>query len=297
MKRASFFCFLAVLTACVLLFSGCVVIKVPTNTPESTIGQQSEQPSESVPALQTQNPTQMPSTEPVLPNVDVQAAFILDLDGDGADETVTVGLGSEGEMGNEIIIFVSDAAGFNQALIESAYFVSAYLTVTPNGAPCVLVSCSYEDDYSSTYVCSFSGLIPVVHDNVGGYISGILGSEVTVNNFVDALGTWACSRTYSITDEFEFYPVTDMQIDMSWSDPLVTTIELPVEMGSGGVYTPATLQPGTVIYPVSTDGSTYMNFRLKDFSEGRILFTFSDYQFFINGVIDYDCFEVVPYAG
>ncbi len=296
MKRASFFCFLAVLTACVLLFSGCVVIKVPVGTPESTT-HQSEQPSDSVPPIQTQNPSQMPSSQPVLPDADVKAEFILDLDGDSVNETVTVGLGSEGEMGNEIIIFVSDAEGFNQALIESAYFESAYLAATPGGAPCVLVSCSYEDDNSSTYVCSFSGIIPVVHESVGGHVSGILGSEVTVNNFVDALGTWACSITYTITDDFEFYPVTDMQIDMSWSDPLVTTIELPVEMGGGGAYTPATLKPGTAVYPVSTDGLTYMNFRLKDFSEGRIWFTISDYQFFINGVSDYDCFEIVPYAG
>lgn len=68
-------------------------------------------------------------------------------------------------------------------------------------------------------------------------------------------------------------------------------------MFDGNVYTKATLDAGTLIFPVSTDGDTYLNFRLENYEQGRIIYTITDYERFIDGINEYDCFEEVPYSG
>lgn len=201
---------LAILASC---FSGCIQLRVNTNESASP----SQQPTQGLSPTQapTQEPTQKPSDSPVLPDIETMASFLFDLNGDGASETISVGLGTEGDTGTELIISVSDNGSFNQAVVDSGYFESAFMAATPGGAPCLLVCCDYEDDYSSTFACSFSGLKPIVHDRVPGRIKDIKGSEVMINSWVDALGTWSCNRSYRVSDSFVFEPLTDFQVDLN----------------------------------------------------------------------------------
>jgi hypothetical protein len=223
--------------------------------------------------------------------------FAADVDNDGHKEKISVGLGERREIGNDIVVSVSDNEGFGEVTVNAGYFESANLAETPGGALCLVVSCSYENDFCTTYICSFDGTAPVPADNVNGRVTDVSFSNITVNDYVDALGTWPYSRLYNITDGFAFEPATDMMIDMADRGPLITKADIPVDMLTGGGYTPAKLDAGTAVYPEATDGSTFMLFRLDDGREGRISFTVANYECFINGVSEYDCFADVPYAG
>jgi hypothetical protein len=287
MKRSYSRLLTVIFVILVLCFSGCVRIQ-----PAASGAANSASPEQSV-------QTEQPAPEgPALPDGDVQASFLFDLNGDGANETISVGLGGEGEyFGNEIILYVSDNGGFNQVTVDSGYFVSAYLTTTPGGAPCLLVCCGYEDDYTATAACSFDGLDPVVRGSVGGRVTDVSGADITISDWVNVLGTWPCTRIYEVTDGFAFEPLNDFQINMDGYNPLKTKVSLPVEMIKDGEMTPDTLKAGTLIFPVSTDGNMYLDFRLEDYSEGRIVYTMSDYERFIGSRNEFDCFEELPYAG
>lgn len=288
---------IVILIILVLCFAGCVAVKpVPTWAAYSASPEQSGRPSES--------PAKGPADELALPGYDVKTSILWDLNGDGARETVSVGLGGEGEsFGNDILLSVSDNGGFNTVTVGVGYFEAADYLVTPGGAFCVIVCCNYEDDYSSTAVVSFNGLNPVLHGSIDGTVTDVSGSGVTVSCWVNVFGTWPCVRYYAVTDDFSFKPSGDFYIDTTYIDPLITKSELPVEIWKGGDYVRVTIEEGTSIIPYSTDGETYMNFRIKDYfkpeeyAEGRICFTIEDYIYFIGGVSEYDCFEEVPYAG
>lgn len=273
-------------------FTGCITVQiVPSEAPQSASPEQSEPPEQSA------EPTEAPTDTLLLPDNDVKASFLYDLNGDGAKETISVGLGKENEIGSDIILSVSDSGAFNEALIDSGYYESANLTAAPGGAPCLVVSISYEDDYRSTFACSFDGLKPAVNGKVEGTVSEVSGFYVTTDGWVDALGTWGCTRIYGITDSFAFEPLNDYQIDMTYRDPLITKIKLPAEIWENDKYIAATLGAGTAVYPTATDGETYMLFKLDDGREGKISFTRQDYECYIGGVNENDCFETVPYAG
>lgn len=296
--KASLFFFIAVLAACTILCAGCIVVQLPKSSTPSESEQPTSPPQTSAPQPSKSSVQPQPDATMLPVGIDVKASFLIDLNGDGIKETVSVGLGKESEsFGNEVVVSVSDNGAFNQITADNGYFKSASLTETPGGALCLVVSTGYEDDYASTVLCRFAGLKPVAAGSVGGIATDVSYGNVTVSDYVDAIGTWAYTRLYNITDGFAFEPATDMMIDMTDRDPLVTKIEIPVEMLVGGEYTPGKLKPGTEVYPVATDGSTFLFFNLGDGTEGRINFYLADYECYIDGLNVFQCFVDVPYAG
>lgn len=293
MKTKSPFLFIIVLAACACLCAGCIVVK-----PEGTGAITSDKPAKSdMPATSGQQ-TASPQTSQTPSDIEIVESFTADINGDNTQEKISVGLGKGGEiLGNEIIVSVSGSEASYNAVIDSGYFESANLTETPNGAPCLVISTGYEGDDYSTVLCSFDGLKPVVSDSVNGKTIEVSYSSITVDGYVDALGTWFFTCLYDITDDFKFEAATDMMIDMTDRDPLVTKASIPVEILEGGEYFPGTIDPGTKVYPAATDGASFVFFRLDDGTEGKIIFTRDGYESFIGGVSENDCFESVPYAG
>ncbi|MGE5494477.1 MAG: hypothetical protein ACM3S4_04125 [Burkholderiales bacterium] len=292
MKTKSLLLFIIVLAACVCLCAGCIVVK-----PEGTGAITSDKPAKSdMPATSGQQTASPQTSGPS--DIEIVASFTADINGDNTQEKISVGLGKGGEiLGNEIIVSVSGSEASYNAVVDSGYFESANLTETPNGAPCLVISTGYEGDDYSTVLCSFDGLKPVVSDSVNGKAIEVSYTSITVDGYVDALGTWFFTCLYDITDDFKFEAATDMMIDMTDRDPLVTKASIPVEILEGGEYFPGTIDPGTKIYPAATDGASFVFFRLDDGTEGKIIFTRDGYESFIGGVSENDCFESVPYVG
>lgn len=306
-----------IVAAIIIVFclSGCNLVQPVSVAPSDTVNASSTAsasctvsasaentaPKESIsPEQSEETPSRTPDHESigelVKPDYDVQTSILWDLNNDGKRETISVGLGEQRDIGNDILLSVSDNGGFNTITVDSGYFESADYLITQGGALCAVVCISYEDDYSSTFIVSFDGLKPVLRGNAEGTVTNIQGTGFTVDTWLDVFGTWPAYGFYNVKDDFTIERAYDFIIKSDGLKPLVTKRNLPAkDWGSGE---DKTVKAGTELYPYSTDGNTTMTFMLKDKSISVVIdFTISDHECFINGVSENDCFEEVPYAG
>ena len=100
------------------------------------------------------------------------------------------------------------------------------------------------------------------------------------------------------TDEEMYHLVTS---GADWDILLTSKRELAVLMHEDGSEekTEVKLPKGTVFRPLKTDGETVMVMELEDGRRCDLIIERKDgeYQFYINGAGEYDCFENLPYAG
>ena len=298
----------ALMALCLLVISGCsqlfsmhdrptptvepsptataMVMATPTLTPEEPTPTATEEPT----------PTVAPTLAPLPKNLIELARFAVDIDEDGAKETVVVATTDE-DYGL-VYVGVLSPDGFERALAadeSEGWFADAYLGAAPNGAPCLLTTVDIGSDDYITSVFAFSGGKPVLKDELGVYVAQVDGSSVMVRDDLFVIGSWMYTCEYKITPDFTLRRVSEMIIDTGDREPMHTVQPLPVEMLVGGVYVADTLPIGTLLTPVATDGMTYMSFTLQDGSEGRILFMFGDYRAYIDGVPADDYFDNLEY--
>lgn len=116
---------------------------------------------------------------------------------------------------------------------------------------------------------------------------------------IDLLGSYSGSRyCYIGNDGMPVAYDEEYVLDKTWIEGIVSTKELPVLMMSdNGTYEESTLPAGTKYIPYATDGETYMKFALTTGAEGMFEITKEDYVNYIGGISEYDCFEMLPYAG
>ena len=152
------------------------------------------------------------------------------------------------------------------------------------------------EDYL-TFPVSFNGTAASVHDETFGYAYGVSGTKVTLSGHMDVIGTWEYTREYTLKNSFKLEKASDYTILGNWMEPLHTVRTLPVELFADGAYTADTLPPGTNLQPISTDGSSYMRFKLDNGSTGRLLFTRGAYvEVYIDGVIESEYFDNIAYS-
>lgn len=311
MNRFRYFYFTVILIVLACFFCGCnsiqaVSSEIPSVTsPEQTTLPATESPavspSESPSETPTYSPRKNPIGELVLPDYDVQTSILFDINGDGAKDTISIGLGNESENGNDILLSVSDNGVFNTITVGSGYFEAADYLYTPGGTFCVALSYSPEDQYSLACLISFDGLKPVLHASVDGSAFYFYSTGFAVNSWIDALGTWQTVGYYNVTDDFKLESALDPYIHTG-QEPLVTKRPIKAEVWKEGEYIKVTLEAGTSLDLYQTDGKTYMTFSLKDYfedgssAEGTLYFTKKGNECFIDGVSEYDCFVNVPYA-
>jgi hypothetical protein len=299
MKKAVFLfvVFSLVLTAGCSALSGIELVSSKTGQPTPTHAATAVQTPVPSP---TPVPTQTPLPEPT-PEVRAEARFSIDLDGDGADETVVVFTVNDYPYDgwDTVAIEVLGRKGSDIILSDFALFSEAYLTYTQSGQPCVLICCEGEDAADITYICSFKDAAPVLQDETYGAVRHIDETCIIMSSWGDFIGSWGYSREYELTNDFKLAPVSDMMIETEGSEPLVAIRKVPVEMGTDSAYTADTLPAGTSVWPVSADGEGHMTFRLKDGRTGRITYTQDDdYGYaLIDGVNVDEYFDNIEYWG
>lgn len=113
---------------------------------------------------------------------------------------------------------------------------------------------------------------------------------------IDLLSTLYGAKTYSV-DPATGAPVSDDDVyDVSATDQkLVSVIPLEVTVLPDGAI--ETVEAGMEFSFLRTDGETYQEMLMSDGRECRIEVELDDYLHTINGVSEYDCFEVLWYAG
>ncbi len=299
----------AVLMAlCLLAMTGCSQLFAMHDPPERTVtpSPTATRTAGATPTASPEAPTPTPTMEPTptaaptlapLPKDLVQIdSFVLDVDGDGANDSVVITTTDE-DYGN-VYIGVLTSDGYDRVAVDEGFYSKVWSGKTQNGEPCVLVTLDLGSDDYLTCVFSFSDGKPVMKYRLSAYVSNVSESSVTVRDDLVMLGSWVYTCEYKITSHYTLQQTSEMMLDMEYKDPPHTIRPLPVQLLDGNVYSDDTLPVGTLIYPISTNGSSYMKFRLEDGREGRVIGSFDGgYTFKINGLDESQYFDNLDYWG
>ena len=171
-----------------------------------------------------------------------------------------------------------------------------------------------ENDYSSISIYDLNGEEIKLKDRLSGvgfcgvwdedageygtYYNCVFGNpqEFELGTRMEILGTWTGERLYSIDPEKGIpKPATEyFTISNGWNP---TVSQIPLEVTMLPEETKEELPAGTEFYFIRTDGESYVDARLPDGRECRIMVEFEDYMQTINGVDQWECFENLMYAG
>lgn len=244
----------------------------------------------------------------------------IDLDGDGEEEIVRPQMQIlDWDECLQLLVETDEQAFFYDTYMIYADGVYA-ADMDSDGVPEILMS---GDEASADYltVClKFSpetGLqtIPFADANRGkntdeyfdwgyGKIISFDGNKLTLLGSQDALGTWWCTREFTLRDgRFElddsgsWKAVTDMEDPDIWeylSLKLIRELDVTLEDGSK-----ATLGAGERMLITETDKTSYVNFQTESGVRGTIPIepnTENGWGFMINGIEEGAYFEYIPYA-
>ncbi len=219
-----------------------------------------------------------------------------DVNNDGVNETITITNYTSEEVEEEtVLLSVVDISGSYKKDVDMGICESAFITTTEQGETCIFINVLFVDYNAAVF--SFDGIKPVFRKSVSGLVTDCSGTKITIEDDMDVFGSWYYTRDFLLSDDFTLKPVSDVRITMDGKEPLHTIRKFPVEMLKNGVYVKKTLDKDTYIYPVSTDGESHLIFRLEDGSEGRLTYTFEDYEFYIDGIHEEECFDNIGYWG
>lgn len=180
----------------------------------------------------------------------------------------------------------------------------AYLLQNREGETYFYGETLMDNDYRMLYVYDLSGEKPVYAGS----------SENTFYEFyvqdtayfplqcrLQVLGSYDGIRFYTIgSDGLPQALEKEYRILSTPFEPLVSTVEMEVQpLTEDGQTETGTmsLPVGSRMKPVATDAESYVILELEDGSKVKLVIEIEDYQVFINGRNDWDCFEMVPYAG
>lgn len=246
--------------------------------------------------------------------------YYLDLDGDGEEEVVRVSM-QENDYEEILHLQVETDAlvyGYDPYII---YMMGAYAAdLDGDGKLEILLSGDEASADYLTWCLTFSregGLQPIPfadadrsQTNTDGYfesgygrLDAIDGATLTLIGSQDALGTWMCSREFTLRDgKFELddggiWRVNEKRDESVWDYRcLTTTRELPVTLEDGSA---STLPAGTSFLVTETDKQSFVGFETKEGQRGRISVEPNieeGWGFLINGASENDYFEYIPYA-
>jgi len=209
--------------------------------------------------------------------------------------TITAEQGAENDWPTTRLL-VEESNGWASAVSYDGYFLSAYYCETKIG-PFILLTMDIGVSNSvTTYILDAGTLTET--GSVGGSIESVDDGIIGVSCAVDMLGTYAATREYIIGEGFALWPAGDGLYHIAESDFLVTTKDLPVQIGSNGQYWDETLPAGTELRVTATDGETIVYFETRDGRWGRFAVDIQAlWEIWINGAVAEDWFTELPYAG
>lgn len=245
----------------------------------------------------------------------------IDLNGDGAQEQVLLQMeGTDGEEQISLYVFSADGGAVSDTMYVSAMTGAFAADLDGDGLMEIMVSGDfYSDDYC-TYAFHYSdeaGLTRLDFKNVSrgeaeegyidfgyGMVTAVDGNMLTLTGSQDVLGTWMCSRTFSLQNG-RFETVDDglfRMVDISGIEDiwdyfcLIPTTEIAVKLSDD---TDGTLAPGEKFLVTMSDRESIVYFETKDGKTGSFEIAPNEeygWGSLINGVSEEEWFEYVPYA-
>ena len=141
-------------------------------------------------------------------------------------------------------------------------------------------------------------------DSGYGRIISIDGNVLTLLGSQDALGTWWCTREFTLRDgQFELDDGGVWRVAVDTEDPevweylsltLIREMEITLEDGSA-----ATLSPGESFVVTETDKVSFVGFQTLSGMRGTIPVEFDEEEgwgFKIHGINEYEYFDYIPYS-
>jgi len=226
----------------------------------------------------------------------------MDVDGDGEAEKIRLdAYYYEEDFYVDYVIRCND---YSLDVTMFGEFASARLMKNTNGKVYLYLENSEMNDYHYISVYSFENDVPTYVGEPGAAFRGYFVEDTQsfyMNKKVDFLGTYTGYRKYRMGEDGMPVPIEqDYQLEQTWINGLVSTKELKVTVYADENATEGKediLPVGTTFYPYATDEATYVKCRLDNGKVCVIHAEKEDYQIYIDGVSEYDCFEMVPYAG
>ncbi|MCI5649255.1 MAG: DUF4163 domain-containing protein [Fusicatenibacter sp.] len=189
----------------------------------------------------------------------------------------------------------------------SGYYSESYLVKNTDGHYYFYVEFSGDNDYRYLEIFDLGGEIPVSlgstpeGESFYGYLMAD-SEEFILCQRVYMLGTYTGYRTYHVGADGIPVPETEvltLLIDPEDKERSIKSVrDLKVWMVMDeNREEEAVLPAGTVFYPRSTDGSSYLETELEDGRYCRIRVEIEDGMIVIDGIDDDEYFEFLPYAG
>lgn len=183
----------------------------------------------------------------------------------------------------------------SEEISEYGWFAGAYALKYDDGKILLFVCARFEDDIHTTFVYELTGGRIKSCDTLdNAALEDVSLDSITVSQHLDVLGTYSGTMRYAIEDDGTLAQSEEIFAIDAYCDMAVIK-ELPVTIDGAD----ATLPAGSRIKITGTDNAGTAYFETDDGQEGSIHYTMDDdsWTHYIDGVSEYEYFEMIPYAG
>lgn len=186
-------------------------------------------------------------------------------------------------------------------LTDSAFYEegTAYLLKRPEGKWVLAFSADEASDDYLTFIYELDGKIPVKKSEQNGKIRDVNLNydNIMLEGRVDILGTWNGQSRYKLTADNELEKKDNgIYISNSQRTRIVPIKDVPAN-SVGDENVSQVLHAGTKVYPVYTDGQSYVVLRDENSREWRVDFQRRNYDIYIDGISETELFGELPYSG
>lgn len=250
------------------------------------------------------------------------AAEKIDLDGDGAEETIGWTMVAENEYDSFLTLSIVSANGetvhYKTDIQRGNVWVAdldgdGRFEILPTGDVMSDDYFTYCLRYENGALCELLFADANRGENTDGYfkagygyIDEIAGNAVTLTGSQDVLGTWMASRVFTLTsnDRFELNDggVWKRQVDVNDEDVWTygaLTLKQPISYVDNDGNAAGTLESGEQILITASNKSDTAWFTTRDGRTGALAIESDAGQgwgYLVNGVSESELFEYVPYA-
>lgn len=181
--------------------------------------------------------------------------------------------------------------------IDCEYFEDAYVFRTKEGKNLLILSADYaSDDYVTAVYDVTENNLQKLHTLEGVKITGknLSSDNLELEVHLDVLGTYNADMTYTIEEDGALKQSGEL-FDIHSSFKMTVTKELPVTIDGKE----STLAKDSTLTITGTNNIDTAYFITSDGIEGAITYTFNEEEWthYINGISEYEYFEMIPYAG
>lgn len=176
---------------------------------------------------------------------------------------------------------------------------SSYVIKRADGRSFLIFDCDYASDDYVTYVYEITGGAVQACEKLDGaaWSGACIGTDrIGLSMHLDVLGTYGGEMTYQLTDDGKLVQ-TDEIFAVNASSSLTVIKELPVTINGEA----ATIPAGTKIRITGTDndGKAYFKVDADNGETGMIEYVRDTemWQILIDGVSEFEYFEMIPYVG